>query len=97
VSTHSTEKWERDDPHRHPRRPRLPCFAIASAIGGASVSFAMLVTARAWQGVFSATMAPAALSLLATTLTGPKDRGKAFGDTFLILCSIPQTSKDLLP
>jgi EmrB/QacA subfamily drug resistance transporter len=57
----------------------LAGFAIASAIGGASVSFAMLVTARACQGVFGAMLAPAALSLLATTFTDPKERGKAFG------------------
>jgi EmrB/QacA subfamily drug resistance transporter len=54
-------------------------FAAASAVGGASVSFAMLVTARASQGVFGAVLAPAALSLLATTFTDPKERGKAFG------------------
>jgi EmrB/QacA subfamily drug resistance transporter len=54
-------------------------FAAASAVGGASVSFAMLVTARACQGVFGAMLAPAALSLLTTTFTDPKERGKAFG------------------
>jgi EmrB/QacA subfamily drug resistance transporter len=57
----------------------LAGFAVASAIGGASVNFAMLVTARASQGVFGAILAPAALSLLATTFTDPKERGKAFG------------------
>jgi EmrB/QacA subfamily drug resistance transporter len=57
----------------------LAGFAVASAIGGASVNFAMLVTARACQGVFAAMLAPAALSLLATTFTVPKERGKAFG------------------
>ncbi len=54
-------------------------FAAASAIGGASVNFAMLVTARACQGVFAAMLAPAALSLLTTTFADPKERGKAFG------------------
>jgi EmrB/QacA subfamily drug resistance transporter len=54
-------------------------FAVASAIGGASVSFAMLVTARACQGVFGAMLAPAALALLTTTFSDPKERGKAFG------------------
>ncbi|HEX8005808.1 MAG TPA: MFS transporter [Trebonia sp.] len=54
-------------------------FAAASAVGGASVNFAMLVTARACQGVFGAMLAPAALSLLTTTFTDPKERGKAFG------------------
>jgi len=57
----------------------LAGFAVASAIGGASTSFAMLVTARACQGAFGAMLAPAALSLLATTFTDPKERGKAFG------------------
>src|SRR5580658_6874427 len=57
----------------------LAGFAIASAVGGASVSFAMLVTARACQGVFGALLAPAALSLLTTTFSDPKERGKAFG------------------
>src|SRR6516225_9886796 len=57
----------------------LAGFAGVSAIGGASVSFAMLVTARACQGVFAALLVPSALSLLTTTFTGPKDRGRAFG------------------
>src|SRR6202000_997731 len=54
-------------------------FAAASAVGGASVNFTMLVTARACQGVFAALLAPAALSLLTTTFSDPKERGKAFG------------------
>ncbi len=57
----------------------LAGFAVASAIGGTSDSFTMLVTARACQGVFAALLAPSALSLLATTFTEPKDRAKAFG------------------
>jgi len=54
-------------------------FAAASAVGGASGTFSMLVTARACQGVFGALLAPSALSLLATTFKDPKERGKAFG------------------
>ena len=54
-------------------------FAGVSAVGGASVSFAMLVTARACQGAFAALLVPSALSLLTTTFTNPADRGKAFG------------------
>ena len=54
-------------------------FAGVSAIGGASVNFAMLVTARACQGAFGALLVPSALSLLTTTFSDPKDRGKAFG------------------
>jgi EmrB/QacA subfamily drug resistance transporter len=57
----------------------LAGFAGASAVGGASVSFTMLVTARACQGVFGAMLAPAALSVLATTFADPRERGKAFG------------------
>jgi EmrB/QacA subfamily drug resistance transporter len=54
-------------------------FAGVSAVGGASVSFTMLVTARACQGVFGAILVPSALALLTTTFTDPEERGKAFG------------------
>jgi EmrB/QacA subfamily drug resistance transporter len=54
-------------------------FAGVSAIGGASVNFAMLVTARACQGAFAALLVPSALSVLTTTFTSQRDRGKAFG------------------
>ncbi|MEV0490925.1 MFS transporter [Streptomyces atratus] len=54
-------------------------FAVASAIGGAAPSFEVLVFARALQGMFGALLAPAALSLLTTTFTVPKERAKAFG------------------
>ncbi|MFF9454676.1 MFS transporter [Streptomyces flaveolus] len=54
-------------------------FAAASALGGAAVSPAMLFGARALQGVFAAVLAPSALSLLTTTFTDPRERGKAFG------------------
>src|ERR1700722_17111510 len=57
----------------------LAGFAGGAAIGGASVNFAMLVTARACQGAFAALLVPSALSLLTTTFTEPKDRGRAFG------------------
>jgi EmrB/QacA subfamily drug resistance transporter len=53
-------------------------FSVASAVGGASVNFAMLVTARACQGVFGALLAPAALSILTVTFSDPEERGKAF-------------------
>jgi predicted MFS family arabinose efflux permease len=39
----------------------------------------MLVAARAAQGAFGALLAPAALSILSTTFSDPKERGKAFG------------------
>ncbi|MFJ4683767.1 MFS transporter [Streptomyces sp. NPDC091377] len=54
-------------------------FAGASALGGAAVSSGMLFGARALQGVFAALLAPSALSLLTTTFTDPRERGKAFG------------------
>jgi EmrB/QacA subfamily drug resistance transporter len=54
-------------------------FAVASAVGGASVDFAMLVIARAVQGAFGAVLAPSVLALLTTTFTDPGERGQAFG------------------
>jgi EmrB/QacA subfamily drug resistance transporter len=57
----------------------LAGFAAASAVGGAADSFSMLVVARACQGAFGALLAPAALSVLTTTFSGSRDRGKAFG------------------
>src|SRR5579862_5294082 len=50
-------------------------FAAASAVGGASVNFTMLITARACQGVFGALLAPAALSVLTTTFSDSRERG----------------------
>ncbi|WP_353944184.1 MFS transporter [Streptomyces sp. HUAS MG91] len=54
-------------------------FALASALGGAAQSPGMLFGARALQGVFGAILAPSALSLMTTTFTDPRERGKAFG------------------
>src|SRR5579875_2718299 len=54
-------------------------FALASALGGTAESFGVLITARAVQGAFGAVLAPAALSLLTVTFTGPRERAKAFG------------------
>jgi EmrB/QacA subfamily drug resistance transporter len=54
-------------------------FAGASALGGAAGTFELLVAARALQGVFGAVLAPAALSVLTTTFTDPRERGRAFG------------------
>ena len=54
-------------------------FASASAIGGASVSFGMLVSARAVQGCFAAILAPTALAVLTTTFRVPQERSRAFG------------------
>jgi EmrB/QacA subfamily drug resistance transporter len=57
----------------------LVAFAAASALGGASPSFAILVIARTLQGAAGAMLAPAALGTLVTTFQNPRDRGKAFG------------------
>ncbi|MGW3263658.1 MFS transporter [Streptomyces sp. NPDC001056] len=57
----------------------LAGFAAASALGGAATGPGMLFGARALQGVFAALLAPSALSLLTTTFTDPRERGKAFG------------------
>ncbi|MBX5441831.1 MAG: MFS transporter [Solirubrobacteraceae bacterium] len=53
-------------------------FAGASAVGGAAPGIEVLVAARALQGGFAALLAPAALSILATTFTAPDERGRAF-------------------
>ncbi|KUN87601.1 Puromycin resistance protein pur8 [Streptomyces bungoensis] len=57
----------------------LAGFAVASALGGAATGSGMLFGARALQGAFAALLAPSALSLLTTTFTDPRERGKAFG------------------
>ncbi|WP_194910458.1 MFS transporter [Catenulispora rubra] len=54
-------------------------FALASALGGASVDTAMLLGARALQGCFGAMLAPSALSLVTVMFTAPAERAKAFG------------------
>jgi EmrB/QacA subfamily drug resistance transporter len=56
----------------------LTGFAVASAIGGAAVSFVMLVVARALQGAFGAILAPAALGTLISTFRDPRERRRAF-------------------
>jgi EmrB/QacA subfamily drug resistance transporter len=57
----------------------LAGFAAASALGGFSTSFFMLLFARVLQGSFGALLAPAALAMLTTTFTDPGERGRAFG------------------
>ncbi|MFI9388086.1 MFS transporter [Kutzneria sp. NPDC052558] len=57
----------------------LAGFAAASAVGGASTDFTMLVAARAVQGGFAALLAPAILALLTTTFTQGTERSRAFG------------------
>jgi EmrB/QacA subfamily drug resistance transporter len=57
----------------------LTGFALSSALGGAAVSFPMLVTARTLQGAFGAILAPSALGTLVSTFRDPRERGRAFG------------------
>ena len=57
----------------------LAGFALSSAIGGAAVSFEMLVAARTLQGAFGAILAPSALGTLVSTFQDPRERGRAFG------------------
>ncbi len=54
-------------------------FALASALGGASQTTLMLIGARGLQGLFGALLAPSVLSLLTSTFTEPRERGRAFG------------------
>src|SRR5271170_5556645 len=54
-------------------------FALASALGGASVNFSMLVIARTVQCAFGGVLAPSVLAILTTTFSNPDERGKAFG------------------
>ena len=58
---------------------RRPGFALVSAVGGAAQDTLMLIGARGVQGLFGALLAPSVLSLLTSTFTDPKERGKAFG------------------
>ena len=57
----------------------LTGFGLASALAGAAPTFEVLVAGRALQGASAAFMAPAALALIASTFTEPRERGKAFG------------------
>jgi EmrB/QacA subfamily drug resistance transporter len=57
----------------------LTGFGLASALAGAAPTFEVLIAGRALQGASAAFMAPAALALIASTFTEPRERGKAFG------------------
>ncbi len=54
-------------------------FAVASGLGGAAQSEALLFAARALQGAFGALLAPASLAIITVTFTEGRDRAKAFG------------------
>lgn len=57
----------------------LAGFAVASAIGGASVNGGMLIAARAMQGASGALLSPAALAMITVMFTEARERGRAFG------------------
>jgi len=54
-------------------------FAVASGLGGAAQSEALLFAARALQGAFGALLAPASLAIITVTFTSGRDRARAFG------------------
>lgn len=54
-------------------------FILASLIGGLAQNEALLIGARAAQGIGAAIAAPTALALIATTFTDPESRNKAMG------------------
>jgi EmrB/QacA subfamily drug resistance transporter len=54
-------------------------FALASAVGGAAQNTLMLIGARGVQGLFGALLAPSVLSILTSTFSDPRERGRAFG------------------
>lgn len=53
-------------------------FAVASLIGGFAQNEAMLLSARAFQGLGAAMASPAALALITTTFPAGKERNRAF-------------------
>ena len=57
----------------------LGVFGTASLVGGFATNDAMLVAARAAQGLGGAIVAPATLSILTTTFTEGADRNRALG------------------
>lgn len=54
-------------------------FAVASGLGGAAQSEALLFAARGLQGAFGALLAPASLAIITVTFTEGRDRARAFG------------------
>ncbi|MCU1493359.1 MAG: drug resistance transporter, EmrB/QacA subfamily [Acidimicrobiaceae bacterium] len=57
----------------------LAVFSFASLLGGLAQDQAMLVAARALQGLGGAVLAPATLSIITTTFTEPRERARAMG------------------
>ncbi|MFE9931060.1 MFS transporter [Streptomyces sp. NPDC005533] len=57
----------------------LTGFAVAAVLGGAADGSGLMITSRALQGACAALLVPAALSLVTTGFTDPRERGRAFG------------------
>jgi EmrB/QacA subfamily drug resistance transporter len=57
----------------------LILFALASLVGGTTHAQGVLVAARLAQGIGAAMMSPAALSILTTSFTNPRERNIALG------------------
>jgi EmrB/QacA subfamily drug resistance transporter len=57
----------------------LGVFTLASLLGGFAQNQAMLITARAAQGLGGAILSPATLTILTTTFREPQARAKAMG------------------
>jgi EmrB/QacA subfamily drug resistance transporter len=57
----------------------LLLFTLASLLGGFSQDQAMLISARAAQGLGGAILSPATLTILTTTFTEPRARARAMG------------------
>ncbi|MEU5051247.1 MFS transporter [Streptomyces sp. NPDC021096] len=57
----------------------LVAFTLASLVGGFATDGALLIAARAVQGVGGAVLAPATLTLIMTTFTEPAARTRAMG------------------
>ena len=53
-------------------------FAVASLVGGVAQNEAMLLAARAFQGLGAAMASPAALALITTTFPAGRERNRAF-------------------
>jgi EmrB/QacA subfamily drug resistance transporter len=65
--------------HRNLFLAGVALFTVASAVCGSADSQAMLVAARAVQGVGGAVVSAVALSLMMTLFTDPRERAKAMG------------------
>jgi EmrB/QacA subfamily drug resistance transporter len=57
----------------------LAGFTVASLAGGLADSGALLISARAVQGLAGAVLAPATMTLIMTTFTDPRERTRALG------------------